>query len=418
MAKYPNILLMEDRSKAEALLVELGRALHAAGASSGRVEAAVTEVAAGWGLPVDALATPTSLQLAFGAPGPQRLNLSRLQPGGIALGRLVALEALVRRAAQGEGPQALASTLDRLRARPAQWGALASLLAATVLGGAAAASFGASLPGVELGAAVSLAVAALERLAQRRPAAARLTPLAGAALATLLAVLGARALGLPTAWPSLLGGLIQLAPGYTFTVAATELAESELVAGTARLGAALSTFLQLSVGLAATASAFEAWPLLSPAGPAAAGVAWGAAAAVGLAYGVLLQAAPRDTRLVFLGALGGQAASELGDWIGSGAWAPFVAAAGLSLGSELAGRLTRRPSALFLVPSLLALVPGGAGIGGLSRVLHAEPGGGAAAIGAVVAAISLSTGVLLGQLLAGGLRGGARPPLDLSGERV
>jgi uncharacterized membrane protein YjjP (DUF1212 family) len=409
MAKYPNILLMEDRSKAEALLVELGRALHAAGASSGRVEAAVTEVAAGWGLPVDALATPTSLQLAFGAPGPQRLNLSRLQPGGIALGRLVTLEALVRRAAQGEGPQALRATLDRLHAQPAQWGALASLLAATVLGGA---------PGVELGAGVSLAVAALERLAQRRPAAARLTPLAGAALATLLSVLGARALGLPTAWPSLLGGLIQLAPGYTFTVAATELAESELVAGTARLGAALSTFLQLSVGLAATASALEAWPLLSPAGPAAAGVAWGAAAAVGLAYGVLLQAAPRDTRLVFLGALGGQAASELGDWIGSGAWAPFVAAAGLSLGSELAGRLTRRPSALFLVPSLLALVPGGAGIGGLSRVLHAEPGGGAAAIGAVVAAISLSTGVLLGQLLAGGLRGGARPPLDLSGERV
>ena len=129
--------------------------------------------------------------------------------------------------------------------------------------------------------------------------------------------------------------------------------------------------------------------------------AWTAAFVEGLAYVVLLQAAFRHTPVVVAGALAGQAASVLSTLVLGPWWAPVGAAALLSAGSEVVGRALGRPSALLLVPALLALVPGGAGIGGLFRMLHDEGGGFSGALGAGVVAVSLASGVLLGSLVAG-----------------
>ncbi|MFZ5481408.1 MAG: threonine/serine exporter family protein, partial [Myxococcota bacterium] len=245
------------------------------------------------------------------------------------------------------------------------------------------------------GDALVASLAAVAARAVDHTRAGRVGALAGSAAATAIAVAGSRLAGLDTAWPALLGGIVYFLPGYSLTVAATELAAGQLVSGTARLASAGASFVQVALGMAMTASALGAWGELAPATRASGSVLLTAAAIEGVCFMVLLQAARRDLLRVVVGSVAATALALL-----PAGWAtPLVAAAVVSATSEVSARRTGRPAVLLLVPGILALVPGTLGLGGISALLREDVAAGvAAALGTAFTAVALAAGVLLGQL--------------------
>jgi uncharacterized membrane protein YjjB (DUF3815 family) len=380
---------IHEQALASAVLLRFAVALHGAGASADRVEAAMRMLADRWSVPGQFLVTPTSVMALIDG----RSTFARVQPGEVSLGRRAWLEDLL---ASAGSAHAVDTALASPPALP--WSSRATLLAEVLFGMCAAIFFGAALEGAALAGGVSLVVALVARLAARGGL-DRAAAVLGAAAATAVAVLTARAVGVP-AWPALLGGIISLAPGFMLTVAAAELAAGELVAGTARLAAAGLRFLQLGLAIIVVASMLGAWDTGELHAPRAVGglLDWYASAASGLACAVLLQVFPRDLWRAVLGTVGGYALCLLFERLVGGLGGPLLAATALTLLARVSGRT--RPAELVLVPGILTLVPGGAGIGSLSLMLQDASAGVAAAITTLLVAVALATGVLVGEGLA------------------
>lgn len=384
------------------LALELACALQEVGAPANEVEAAIRRLCASQGVEAQVLSTPTSIQLGLDAAAGSApvFRVARVRPGHVQLARREALEALIVALTGGsvrlsEGPRRLAE----VQAAPAPWGPVALALAEVAVGGLAAVFFG----GGAVHAAVAAgAAAAILGVAALVPAVERLLPLLGSAVGTAVTILLSRWVGLDNAWPALLGGMIALAPGYTLTVASSELAAQELVSGTARLVSAGLTFLQLLLGMAGTAAALGAWTSgeLAPMPPAAVSAVLVAAVGAGLGFTVLLQARARDAGLVVAAVLFASGLELVGSALGAGLWGPFLAATGLAAVSVLFAARTRHAEALLLAPGMLALVPGGMGLGSLTALLLADLDAGVATLlGTGLAAVALGSGLLLGNLV-------------------
>ncbi len=394
------------------LALALASAMQEVGAPANEVEAAVRTFCAAHGAVAEVLCTPTSIQLGLhsgGRAGPV-FRVARVRPGHVHLARREALEGLIASLTAGhirvsEGRRCL----DAVMRAPDPWGPAAFMMAEIALGGLAAVFFGGGPLHAAVGATAAAAILAVGALS---PGLARLLPLLGSAVATAVTILLSRQVGLDNAWPAVLGGMISLAPGFTLTMAASELAAQELVSGTSRLVAAGLTFLQLLLGIAGTATAFGAWSNgeLAPMPPAAVSSVLVAAVGAGLGFTVLLQAKARDAGLVVAAVLFTTTVELAGNALGAGLWGPFLAAAALSAVTVPIAARTRHAEALFLVPGVLALVPGGMGVGSLAALLHAELDSGVATLlGTGLAAVALGSGLLLGSVVGAAASGRPRP---------
>lgn len=258
-----------DRGDSAAhFLIRLGRALHEAGFSAPQLESALAGVAEKLAVPAQFFSTPTSLFISFGEGAAQRTHLERVNPASIDLGRLADLEALLDRVRDGRTSPADASAeISDLARRPRRysrkltyfcWG-LASATSAVFLGG--------SLREVAVAGFVGLVTGLVAFLAESRPSAERLFEPAAAAFAAFTAAVVAQAAPPLSVYIATVAGLIVLLPGYSLTVALSELAARHLSSGTARFAGALVTFLMIGLGVAiggrlatATLSALVASP--------------------------------------------------------------------------------------------------------------------------------------------------------------
>ncbi len=78
----------------------------------------------------------------------------------------------------------------------------------------------------------------------------------------------------------------------------------------------------------------------------------------------------------------------------------FAGATLLGLGSNVFSRITRRPSAIVLIPGMIMLVPGGMGFRGLSALLRGDVVSGVETLFLVtIVAIALVTGLLVANTL-------------------
>jgi uncharacterized membrane protein YjjB (DUF3815 family) len=267
------------------------------------------------------------------------------------------------------------------------------LLAEQSLAGAAAVAFGGNAWHLAL-AVVVVTVATGVLAGARRLGAARVAPVLAAAAGTAVAALAVQRAGVAAGWPGLAGGLIGMVPGFGLTTAMTELAAGHLLSGTGRLAAAVTSFLQVGLGVAAAVGMAPAALVRTGSVPSLGALA-AAEIVAGATYAVLLQANARDVPRAALAALGTwgmarMAAAHLGP-----AWGTVFAAAVLSAMSH---RLAR-PAARTMVPGVLALVPGSTGFGGVVALLGAQADAGvAAAFAAAQTAVALGTGVLMGAL--------------------
>ena len=359
---------------AAVFLIQLGRALHEAGFSAPQLESALAGVALRLGVPAQFFSTPTSLFISFGDGATQRTHLERVNPAGIDLGRLADLEGLLERVRNGRtSPAAASAEIAEIAARPRRysrkltyfcWG-LASATSAVFLGG--------SLREVAVAGFVGLVTGLAAFLAERRPAAERLFVPFAAAFAAFTAAVVAQAAPPLSVYIATVAGLIVLLPGYTLTIALSELASEHLSSGTARFAGALVTFLMIGLGVAIGSRLATATlgAMVTTAGLADLRTTAAAAIALGppawlqlaalllapLALSVLLRA-PR-TEIPWIVAIGtlGYFAGRLGAEMLEPEVGMFVGALAVGLASALYERIRRLPGSIPLVPGILMLVP-------------------------------------------------------------
>lgn len=383
---------------AEKFLIELAAALHAAGTPAYRLEDRLQEAGRALGVRVAGFATPTSLFLSFG----ERTHLLRVEPGPVHLARLVRVDEIAAKVADGRiGLEAGVRLLKKAEASPGYPGWLVWLCGG---GGSACAAVLIGGTPLEIAASggIGLAVGAAQRIGG---AAARLQEPLGALIAAGAATALARVVPLSVPLVTL-AGVIGLLPGLSVTLAINELASRHLASGTARLAGALVSLLMLGLGAGA---GWELAALLPKAlrGARVVPPGWALPAAVlglGACYTVLLSARRRDAWVVAASAALAWWASQEGARLGP---EPGACLAALAVGvwANVQSRLRDVPSLVAQLPGLLVLVPGSIGFSGVRSMLADEVVAGVdAAFSMMVIAASLAAGLLAAPVLVPGRR--------------
>jgi uncharacterized membrane protein YjjP (DUF1212 family) len=387
-------------------VLQLGRALHSAGYSAQRLENSLGAISDRLGLPNHQFfSTPTSIMASFGPVGRQRTHMLRVEPGEVNLGRLAALEQLSLDVAQGRtSPADGIGAVRRIGEASPPYGPGLTTLAYGVVSGAATQFLGGGAREVVAAAVLGLGLGLFALLTAGRPRLGRVFEPVAAFLVSAGALALAHVAGPLSVLVATLGGLIVLLPGFTLTVAMSELATRNLASGTARLSGAFITFLAIAFGVALGnrlgAVAFGTLPAVAPV-PLPGWAAFVAVIAAGLGFVVVLRAEPRDAPWIVaigtLGMLGGRAgAATLGVELGT-----FAGALSVGLASSVYERWSRRPAAVVLVPGILLLVPGSVGFRGLTSLMERQAVAGVETIfSMILAAVALVAGLLVAGVIA------------------
>lgn len=388
------------------LVIELGRALHAYGTSSHRLEEALERLSKHLGLSGQFFSTPTAIFASFGSSGAERTVLVRAEPGSTDLEKLTQTEAVLQGVVGDRLDVAAARRqLEQIAAAPPRYGRVVTTLAFALASGSAARFLGGGLGEITVAAGLGLVIGLVGLATSGRPNAQRLFEVLGAFLATGIATTISIQLGGGSISPTLaaLAGMIVLVPGLTLTMAMSELGARHLVSGSARLASAVVTFLLIAFGVALgqrTAITLFGPVAESTAVPLAPWTELPALAVTAIGLTVLFRARPRDYPWVLCGVLFALHGSRLGAWLLGAEFAPFIGAFLLAMGAHLGRRFFGRPSALFQVPGLMVLVPGSIGFHSVSALLSGDVLAGVqAAFTATLVAVSLVTGLLLANVL-------------------
>lgn len=392
-------------AETERFLVELARDLHERGSSSPRVEMAVSGAARALGVRVQILASPTSLQLAFGSDDDQRTHLLRSNTGAIDLCKLVELDRVIDRVLAGQWSSRRArEELEFVRSLPAPHAAVTEWLAFGVVGAAAVALLGGGLREAGVALVTGLVIGGLTRWSGANPLRAPLLDLTSAAWASFAAAACSATLFGVREGVVTMAALIVLIPGLSFTAAMSELAHRHLISGTSRLAGSMITFLQLGLGIALGLWAGEACfgsLRRSELGPVFhAWSVWIAVPVAAAAFVVLFRARWRALPVVTaIGGLGFGVSALIGA-AANPVLGSFAGAFAVCGASNFYARIARRPASLTLLPGIILLVPGTVGMRSLSAFLQSDLAGGAgAAFAMILSGVALVGGMLMAHLL-------------------
>lgn len=388
-----------------ALVLRLGGALHKHGYPAPLLESALTKVSDGFGLISQFFSTPTSLFCSFGPLERQQTFLLRVEPGEVNLGKLTQLHRLIdeevdERLGAAEGLRRLEAILSA----PAPYARWLTILCHGLASGGAALFLGGGPREMAIAGVLGITIGILGLLAQPLPRLRTIFEPLAAFVAALLGHLLAHWFPPASVFIVTLAGLIVLVPGFSLTIALTELATRHLASGTARLAGAAAIFLTIGFGVALGGHLGEV--LVGPAA-AAPGIAlltwseWAAMLLAPLAFAVLLRAEPRDGGWIVatgvLAAISGRIGAHfLGPELGV-----FLAALMVGGASSLYSRLLDRPAVVTLVPGILVLVPGSIGFRSLASLMENDVVMGVETLFRMAfVAISLVAGLLLAGVLA------------------
>lgn len=386
-------------------VLHLGRALHRYGTPAHRLEEALLEVCHRLGLSAEVFMTPTTIVMSFGEPAELRTRMMRVEGGELDMAKLARVDALADAvASQQISPGAGIAELVAILTAPRQFGRTVSAVAHAVSVGALTVFFGGSLPDIATAAVIGLVVGVLAQVAQRSTDQARVFELVAAAVAAYLAGIAA------WLWrgvsPSIvtIAALLVLLPGMSLTVAMTELATRNLMAGTARAAAGGIVLLELVVGVALgerAAGALVEIPRVIPT-PLPVWSQWIALVASAIGVAVVVQAQLRAFGWIVAACMIGYLGSRAGTaWFGPGGGMDgqlgvLVGAFALGALANVYARLLNRPAQVVSVPAMLLLVPGSMGLRGMSSLLDRDTVGGVESVFATfVVAIAIAAGLLI-----------------------
>lgn len=382
----------------------LARALHRSGVASDQLEETITNAAAFLGLQCEIFALPTNITLAVGPRYAQQIVMLRLRPARVDLRRLALLNELFDNFERGTStlPQAITALKaiddDAREANPFFMIVALAMVAigvAVILGGGINELIVASLIGASTGV--------INALGKRIPVFDRLFEVIAAFIATLIVAAYTHVVGPTNLYISIVAGVVLLLPGYSLTLALHELANQDLIAGTARLGRVLVVLLSLGcgalLGFAVAGPGFLSAMTIRP-HPVGA-VYWIVAVALmSIGLSVDLNARLKDFAWVFFASFIAIATSRLFGLSPVHQIAAFLAAFACGMIANAGARFLRVPQPVILVPALNVLVPGSLSYESVLYVFSKNYMDAAQlAVNAVIAAILLVAGLLLSQLL-------------------
>ena len=380
-------------------VLALGRALHRYGTPAHRLEHSLRTCCDRLGLEAEVFTTPTAIIASFGRPTELRTRMMRVEGGELDMGKLAQVDALADDVAtHAITPADGVIALDAIIAGASQFGRGISTLMGGVTSAALAVFFGGGLADVAAAGAIGLALGLLGQFVARSTDQARVLELVGAAFAALAA--GVASAIWPAVTPSLVtvAALIILLPGMSLTVAMTELATRNLIAGTARLMSAVIVLLELVVGVALgeqLVTRLVDVHTVTPE-PLAEWTRWVALVAASIGIAVVVQARLRMFGWIIAACAIGYVGSRLGTaWLGS-QMGVLVGAFALGVMSNLYARWLDRPAQVLQVPAVFLLVPGSMGLRGMSSLLDKDTLSGVETLFAMfVVAIAIVAGLLV-----------------------
>lgn len=357
----------EEFRRKTRFVVKLGRALHACGATSQRVERHLGNVTAMLGIHGSFLLTPTTFTCAFWQDDEldQFIHIERVQPSDNDLGRLWEIDRLVEDMAVGStGFEQGMDALDRVMKAPPNHPVWVSAMAWALSGGAFSALLSPSWPDCLSAAVLALLLFALDRMLSNDSRWNLLLTILAPFVSGLLAA-GFSAAGLAINVPFVvLSSIIVFVPGLALTVALTEISSRDLISGTSRLVDALMMLLKLFFGalggVAVAALVFsgkwQPFPMDWP--PMVAWKAWpsvfGLSVGLAVVFNIPFRKLPwglTSAALAFFAASKGEA------WFGMHA-GMFLGALAVGLYSNLFSRLTKAPGSILMTQGIVLLVPG------------------------------------------------------------
>lgn len=380
-------------------VLALGRALHRYGTPADRLEQALGVVCTQMGLQAEIFTTPTTIIMSFGEPHELRTRMQRMSGGDLDMDKLEKVDALADAVAYGAvSPSEGVDRLETILAAPRRYGRALT----TAMHGASSAGmavfFGGTLGDVIVAAGIGLAIGFLALVAQRSTEQVRVFELVGSAFAAFAAAVVSSFWGAVT--PSLvtLAGIVVLLPGLSLTVAMTELATRNPMAGTARLMTAVIVLLELVVGVALGERAATALVAVQQTlgDPLPQWSQWIALVGSAVALAIVVQASPRAFGWIISAAVTAYAGSLAGTaWLGP-ELGVVVGAFALGVLGNAYARVLRRPAQVVLVPAVLVLVPGSLGFRGLISLLgHDTVTGVETVFSMFVVAIGIVAGLLI-----------------------
>lgn len=357
------------------LIMEMAVLLHRYGAPAHRLEKMVEDVSVAFGAPAAVLSTPTSITVAYGEIQNQQLRMVRIRPGAVDLSRLSSLYGLATRliaqqCSVDEGLQEL-GRIEHDESRTLSWPV--RILCFALSSGALAVFFSGGVAEMIAAAVVGVLVGLLSSISYTTRRWQNVLEMIAAAIATVSVHAWAVFVEPVAVFDTVLSSLIGLLPGFTLTIAMTELATGNLVSGSARSAAAAVTFMQLAMGVAigsAISSSLGFPPVSVVSSPP---IFWlfpvsiaVASATIALLYRVDYQRLPLVVvagGIAFLGTRVG--ADLLGPQLGG-----FVGALVLGVIGNSYGRRYVQPSMLIVAPGLTMLVPGSFGFRSISALMQ------------------------------------------------
>jgi uncharacterized membrane protein YjjB (DUF3815 family) len=202
----------------------------------------------------------------------------------------------------------------------------------------------------------------------------------------------------------IIASLVVLLPGLALTNAVNELSSQHLMSGTGRFAGAVTTVMQLAVGVVIALYVTDLLglkPQVRALRPQSDWVEWVALLVAAYAFAVLFKAHRRDYPKVMLAAASGYLISRYaGQAFGSPAGV-FLAALAMTAAGNAYARWWHRPGAIIRVPGIIMLVPGSISLRGLLSLLQTQDvnAGQVAVLAVINILLALIAGLLFGNLL-------------------
>lgn len=362
-------------------LRNLGQAMHLSGTPAHTLENALRTIGLRLGVQVEGFAVLTLLTLTVVSGDAQlrRVELVRLPPYDYNMARLIELEMLCGDVASIENLDAYSTRLATIMGKAPLWSGWRFISMGFALSGAVALLLGGGWTEMFCGGIIGMLFVAGYMQFARTPQLAPAAPVILCALAAMAAQALAYLFPNQVPFVAAVAGVVLLLPGFTLTVAMSELATHNVLAGTARLTGAFVLLFLMGAGLTiGTQISLYLLPaqLLGTATQLPSWIIWLAISALGVSLLAVLQA-PWSSLHVSVGAcllawaIYSLFSVALGNMVGAFAAALAVASAG-----HLYAYLTGRPAALIQIPGLITLVPGSMGFRGLHALIQQDSGAG------------------------------------------
>jgi uncharacterized membrane protein YjjP (DUF1212 family) len=242
--------MTENLDQLAGFLRKLSQALHISGMPAHDLELHLNSLGQRIGVRVDCFAVLTMLTLNISADNAtQRVEMLRLPPYDYNMARLIALEKLLR---EIDGSTSLANCslrLEEIVGAPPLWSGIPFILLGFLLSSSVAVLLGGGWAEVLCGGLVGMFFVGAHLALSRTPRLGPATPVILCATTALCA--HALSLVFPQQNPFItaVAGVVLLLPGFTLTIAMSELATQNLLSGTGRLAGVALLLFTMGAGL-------------------------------------------------------------------------------------------------------------------------------------------------------------------------